>query len=77
MTFVRWVSGLRGGRNGFDSLSATEQNVLLANYRSVLRELDPHPIRCVAGPHSDKEVGYDPGADHLVAGRGDSERGAP
>jgi len=44
MTFFLWVSGLRDGRNGFDSLSAAEQNVLLANYRSVLRELDPHPF---------------------------------
>jgi pimeloyl-ACP methyl ester carboxylesterase len=42
--FFRWVSGLRDGGNGFDHLPATEQKVLLANYRPVLQELDPHPF---------------------------------
>ena len=42
--FFRWVSGLRDGGNGFDRLPAAEQKVLLANYRPVLQELDPHPF---------------------------------
>lgn len=42
--FFRWVSGLRNGGNGFDRLPAAEQQVLLANYRPVLQELDPHPF---------------------------------
>ncbi|HEX6405428.1 MAG TPA: alpha/beta hydrolase [Pseudonocardiaceae bacterium] len=40
--FFRWVSGLRDGGNGFDRLPAAERQVLLANYRPVLQELDPH-----------------------------------
>lgn len=42
--FFRWVSGLRDGRNGFDRLPVVEQEVLLANYRPVLHELDAHPF---------------------------------
>ncbi|HXT43228.1 MAG TPA: alpha/beta hydrolase [Pseudonocardiaceae bacterium] len=42
--FFRWVSGLRDGGNGFDRLPVAEQEVLLANYRPVLQELDPHPF---------------------------------
>ena len=42
--FFRWVSGLRDGGNGFDRLPAAEKQVLLANCRPVLQELDPHPF---------------------------------
>ncbi|MGH3865290.1 MAG: alpha/beta fold hydrolase [Pseudonocardiaceae bacterium] len=42
--FFRWVSGLRDGRNGFDALPAAEREVLLANGRAVLAELDGHPF---------------------------------
>ncbi|MDQ3764843.1 MAG: alpha/beta hydrolase [Actinomycetota bacterium] len=42
--FFRWSSGLRGGGNGFDALPTVEQDVLLANGRVVLAELDMHPF---------------------------------
>jgi pimeloyl-ACP methyl ester carboxylesterase len=42
--FFRWISGLRGGGNGFDRLPAAEREALLGNRRSVLAELDPHPF---------------------------------
>ncbi|MBV9140397.1 MAG: alpha/beta hydrolase [Pseudonocardiales bacterium] len=42
--FFRWVSGLRDGRNGFDALPRAERDVLLANGRAVLAELDGHPF---------------------------------
>jgi pimeloyl-ACP methyl ester carboxylesterase len=42
--FFRWVSGLREGRNGFDALPLAEQDVLLANGRAVLAEIDGHPF---------------------------------
>jgi pimeloyl-ACP methyl ester carboxylesterase len=42
--FFRWVSGLRDGRNGFDALPAVERDVLLANSRAVLAEIDGHPF---------------------------------
>lgn len=42
--FFRWVSGRRDGRNGFDAVPAVEQEALLANSRTVLAELDPHPF---------------------------------
>jgi pimeloyl-ACP methyl ester carboxylesterase len=42
--FFRWVSGLRDGRNGFDVRPVAEQDVLLANGRAVLVEIDGHPF---------------------------------
>jgi pimeloyl-ACP methyl ester carboxylesterase len=42
--FFRWASGLRDGSNGFDRAPVAVQEEVLANARSVLAELDPHPF---------------------------------
>lgn len=54
--FFRWVSGLRDSGNGFDRLPAAEQEVLLANYRPVLQELDAHPFGVMMEHIPTKEV---------------------
>jgi len=58
--FFRWASGLCNGYNGFDALSAVEQEVLLANGRVVLAELDGYPFGQLMEYMSTKKLAASP-----------------